>query len=45
EYYLKYKKLMSHWKKLLPGEIFDLQYEKLVMEPKKTIEELLKFCE
>jgi len=31
-YYLDYQRLMSHWQSLFPGEIFDVQYEDLVMD-------------
>jgi tetratricopeptide (TPR) repeat protein len=32
-YYRSYQKLMNHWHKVLPGRIFDLQYEDLTADP------------
>ena len=43
-YYKHYKDLMEFWKKLFPNKIYDLQYENLVNDTKKEVEELLKFC-
>lgn len=40
----QYRRLMAHWKSLNPGDIYDLDYETLVAEPRPTIEGLLGFC-
>jgi tetratricopeptide (TPR) repeat protein len=37
------RRLMRHWKEALPGRIFDLEYERLVTEPRAVVEELLAF--
>ncbi|PWG03702.1 tetratricopeptide repeat-containing sulfotransferase family protein [Sphingosinicella humi] len=40
----QYRRLMAHWKALYPKDIYDLDYEALVAEPRPTIERLLGFC-
>jgi hypothetical protein len=37
------RRLMRHWRQALPGRIFDLEYERLVTEPRAVVEELLAF--
>jgi len=34
---------MAHWKSLYPNDIFDVDYDELVREPKPVIERLLAF--
>ena len=43
-YYNAYRKLMEHYKLILNDYIFDLSYEELTSNPKKTVENLLSFC-
>lgn len=43
EYYLEYTRLMNHWKNLMPGCIYDLQYETLVQNPETEIRKMLEF--
>ena len=45
QYISLYLDLMSFWKKKMPNFIYNLNYEKLISNQKKQIEELLKFCE
>lgn len=33
DYYVGYRRLMSHWRKLMPDTILDVSYEELVSEP------------
>lgn len=40
----QYRRLMAHWKRLYPDDIFDLDYDALVAEPRPQIEALLRFC-
>ena len=40
----QYRRLMAHWKALWPDDIFDLDYDALVAEPRPAIEALLRFC-
>jgi len=39
----QYVRLMAHWKALYP-DIFDLDYDALVLEPRLALERLLAFC-
>jgi len=42
-YYVQYRRLMAHWKTLCGADIFDLDYDALVREPRPTIERLTAF--
>jgi tetratricopeptide (TPR) repeat protein len=42
-WYREYLRLMEHWKTLYPNDIFDVDYDALVREPKPVIERLLAF--
>lgn len=44
EYYLEYKRLMDHWHAVLPGHVFDLQYEDLVTDFDAQLPRLLDYC-
>ena len=43
-YYAQYRRLMAHWKSLYGADIFDLDYDTLVREPRTSIERLTQFC-
>ena len=43
-YYRLYNRLMDHWRTVLPGRIFDLNYEDLVAEPEAQMRALLEFA-
>ncbi len=43
QYYLDYQRLMSHWQKLFPGEIFTVQYEELVMDQERVSKQLIDY--
>ena len=43
-YYKLYSGLIDFWKKDYANDIFDIEYENLVTNPKKEIDKLLKFC-
>ena len=43
-YYNLYRDLMSHWHSVLPGFIYDIQYEDLVADQEKTTKDLLAYC-
>lgn len=43
-YYRAYERLMAHWNTVLPGFVFNLQYEDLVAEPETNIREMLDYC-
>jgi tetratricopeptide (TPR) repeat protein len=43
-YYVAYARLMDHWRKVLPGAIYDLSYEDLVADQAGETRKLLNFC-
>ncbi|MGB5325882.1 MAG: sulfotransferase [Pseudomonadales bacterium] len=43
-YYKGYLKLMKHWHRVLPGFIYDIQYEKIIAEQEPQTRALLEFC-
>lgn len=45
EFYVGYRKLMDHWRDLLPeGAFYDLVYEDLVDSPESGARKLIEFC-
>jgi tetratricopeptide (TPR) repeat protein len=42
-WYDQYERLMKHWKTLYPNDIFDVDYDALVHDPRPNIEQLLRF--
>lgn len=42
-YYLQYERLMNHWHDLFPDEIFDVQYEELVVNQEKISRQLISY--
>ena len=42
-YYREYAKLMSHWTKVAPLQIFDLKYEQMVADQEATTRRLIDF--
>jgi tetratricopeptide (TPR) repeat protein len=44
QYYRLYQKLMSHWHTVLPGYIYDIQYEELVAEQETQTRKLIGYC-
>jgi tetratricopeptide (TPR) repeat protein len=43
-YYRAYNKLMTHWHKVLPGRVFDNQYETLVADQEGQTRKLIEHC-
>ena len=43
--YRHYERLMQHWTSMLPGRIFEIQYENLVRDPEPNVRRLLSYCE
>ena len=41
DYFWDYRRLMDHWRKLVPESIIELEYEQLVREPEKSLKALL----
>jgi tetratricopeptide (TPR) repeat protein len=44
EHYKQYRRVMAHWRQVMPGAIFDVSYEKLVQDTEATARELLAHC-
>ena len=40
-----YRKLMEHWHRVMPGEIYDIRYESLTRNPEDEIRKLLAACD
>jgi Flp pilus assembly protein TadD len=43
-YWLDYRRLMHHWKAVLPVASFDVEYEQMVADTEATVRDLLSFC-
>lgn len=43
-YYAAYRKLMSHWNRVMPGVIYELAYEDLVSDVEGQTRKLLDYC-
>ncbi len=43
-YYAAYRRLMEHWRAVLPGAIYDLSYEALIADQAGETRRLLEFC-
>lgn len=42
-WHAQYERLMAHWKRLYPNDIFDVDYDELVRDPEPLIRDLLRF--
>ena len=43
-YYRSYEDLMEHWRTVIPGGLFEVQYEDLVTDKEAATRRLLDFC-
>lgn len=43
-FYNNYRRLMSHWLHLMPGSVYEINYERLLADPEQQIRQLLQFC-
>lgn len=43
-YYKLYEGMIAHWKTVMPGAIYETQYEALVENPEPNIRALLQYC-
>ena len=43
EYYVNYLRLMEHWKVVLPGSIYESQYESMTADPEVEVRSMLDF--
>ena len=44
KFYKLYKNLIVHWNKVLPGFINDVEYEKIIGNPRVEIKKLIRQC-
>ena len=44
-YYILFDRLMAHWKRVLPGRVFEVDYESLVTSPEASTRRLLEHCQ
>jgi tetratricopeptide (TPR) repeat protein len=44
EVHLSYRRLMEHWRAVLPSSMFEVKYEELVTRPSELIPDLCRFC-
>ncbi len=44
DFYAASDRLLDHWKKLFPDRILEVQYERLVEDPKAVTREIASFC-
>ena len=40
-----YRELMAHWHRVMPGAIYDIEYESLTQNPEQEIRKLLSACD
>jgi len=43
-YYRAYGEMMAHWHQILPGYIYDISYEGLIMDQVRETQRLLEYC-
>lgn len=43
-WYREHQRLMAHWTRLYPADIFEMNYDRLVRNPREVIAALLEFC-
>jgi tetratricopeptide (TPR) repeat protein len=43
-YYLEYRRLMRHWKMVLPTQVLDIDYEQVVQNTTDCAKNLISFC-
>jgi tetratricopeptide (TPR) repeat protein len=44
QFHKLYQRLMDHWRRVFPGDIYDIEYEALTREPEREIRALLESC-
>jgi hypothetical protein len=44
DYFLQYRRLMSHWHAVYPGRILDVAYDDLTADPEATMRGVAAFC-
>ena len=44
DYFVRYRRLMSHWHEIAPGRILDVDYARLTADPEAVMREVSAFC-
>lgn len=44
EHYLQYRRLMEHWREVLPGKVLDVRYEEVVADLAAQVRRILEHC-
>ena len=44
KFYKGYKDIIKFWQEIFPGFIYNINYEELIEDPKKNVENLLEYC-
>ncbi|MGH8041753.1 MAG: tetratricopeptide repeat-containing sulfotransferase family protein [Rudaea sp.] len=43
-YYLRYRRVIDHWKRVMPAQILDVSYEALIEDSETVARQALQFC-
>ncbi len=43
-HYRQYRRIMAHWRRVVPNQIYEVQYEELVADQERVSRELIAFC-
>jgi hypothetical protein len=43
-HYREYRRIMAHWRKVIPNRMYEVQYEELVADQERVSRELIAFC-
>lgn len=44
QYYIAHHNLMAHWRKVIPGVIYDISYERVIADVASEAKELINYC-
>lgn len=44
DHYVRFRRLVEHWQEILPDRFHVVEYEVLVANPRRTSEEVMRFC-
>ncbi len=44
-YYIAYRRLMDHWREVMPGALLDVDYEQLVANPETQVRRIFEYLE
>jgi hypothetical protein len=44
DYYIRFRQLIAHWHRVLPGVVLEVEYERLVANQERETRRLLDFC-